>query len=143
MLSKDKLFVGTFPCDQIPNITRRPATIIVNTDTSEKPGEHWIAIHLKRNGKGRYFDSYGLKPFNQHILKFLYEACRNGFKYNPVTLQTPDVSSFTCGHYCILFCMCTSSKVSFQKFLKLFSKNTLLNDIATQLVVESNQSCLK
>jgi hypothetical protein len=143
MLSKDDMFRGTYPCDKIPRFQKRPATVIVNTDSSNKPGEHWIAIHLKKNGKGRYFDSYGLKPFNQYILEYLKDECANGFKYNPITLQTPNVSSFTCGHYCVLFCMCVSSKVSFEKFLKLFSKNTLLNDFATLLVVESNQSCMK
>ena len=30
---------------------------IINTDTSDKPGEHWVAIYFRNNGEAIYVDS--------------------------------------------------------------------------------------
>lgn len=38
-------FKGVFSLDKIPKfITRRPATLVVNTDKASQPGTHWLAI---------------------------------------------------------------------------------------------------
>ena len=39
-------FVGVFARDQLPVVRRRPALMVVNTDPSTKPCEHWTAIYL-------------------------------------------------------------------------------------------------
>ena len=79
----------------LPKNTKRPCAIVVNTHPSDKPGEHWVAIYLKTNDKGEYFDSYGLPPLEPRIESFMNESCMNGWKYNAVALQ--DANSTTCG----------------------------------------------
>ena len=44
---------------------------ICNTDPSDIPGQHWIAIALSKAGVGEYFDSVGLPPLKQEFSTFL------------------------------------------------------------------------
>ena len=52
-------FKGTFACDQIPNVNDSEYSLIVNTDVSELPGQHWTALMFKGNNV-YYFDSFTL-----------------------------------------------------------------------------------
>ena len=57
------LFTSVLPSDRLPDaVSERPKGFIVNTDNSERPGTHWIAIYLTRDGKGEFLDSYGQQP---------------------------------------------------------------------------------
>ena len=96
------VFHGVFSSDLLPQLPlkHRPAALVVNTDPSCRPGEHWIAIYLPKCGPVEYFDSYGKPPNVASIRTFL---ARNGdtFKINPKPLQGP--LSSVCGHYCIYY----------------------------------------
>ena len=70
---------------------------IVNTDLSEDPGEHWIAVYF-RDKRVIYFDSYGLPPDERYILPFIRRNS-NGWIQNTEMLQDP--LSRTCGMWCI------------------------------------------
>ncbi|MCG8432192.1 MAG: hypothetical protein MJA29_13605, partial [Candidatus Omnitrophica bacterium] len=52
-----KMFLGVFPSDELPEVTERPCCFIANTDASDAPGEHWIAMYFDKYIE--YFDSYG------------------------------------------------------------------------------------
>src|SRR5690348_854989 len=101
LLKTFKCFKGVFPCDQLPYNTKLPLNIIVNTDPSYKPGEHWISISIKKQGKGEYFDSFGLPPIVDDIIKFLEYKCSPGWTYTKKTLQ--NITSQTFGNYCVLY----------------------------------------
>jgi hypothetical protein len=133
-LSKDKFFIGTFSIDTLPIVDKRPITLIVNTDPSTRPGEHWIAIYLKEKSKGIYFDSYGFPPLNIEINNFMDENCRNKWKYNNIQIQPADGVSNTCGNYCILFCKSMSEEIPFKRFLNFFSKNYKSNDSLAEMI---------
>ncbi len=105
---------------------KRPISLIVNTHTSDKPGEHWIALILDQNGSGQYFDSYGLPPLNGDINSFMGKMCPLGWAYNPVTLQC--LSCITCGHYCVLYIKLRNFGYSYCDFISLFSKNLDQNE---------------
>ena len=60
-------FKGVFPCDQLPYDANLPINIIANTDPANLPGEHWICISIKKNGRGQYFDSFGLPPLKEEL----------------------------------------------------------------------------
>ena len=70
-LDKRIQFLGCFPLDQLPNFpTQFPISCIINTQTSSKVGEHWIALILTKK-HCFYFDSFGLPIINQTILEYL------------------------------------------------------------------------
>ena len=84
--------------DQLPE--RKPYDVhayIINTDDSDQPGEHWVAIYFKGN-TATYFDSYGLPPFEQHMKSFL-DNNTHSWTRNNVRLQSGN--SAMCGVYCI------------------------------------------
>ena len=59
-LRKNESYLGTFPLDRLPDLPNKfPKSIIINTDQSNKPGDHWIAIVLTEK-HAYYFDSFGL-----------------------------------------------------------------------------------
>ena len=86
------------PKDLLP-IHKVPHTraYIVNTQDSDQPGEHWVALFFKNN-EAVYFDSYGLPPLQHHILPFLESNCRR-WSMNSMRLQGD--YSMLCGVYCI------------------------------------------
>ena len=53
-----KRFMGVYPIDLIPDNLPIPCLIVVNLDSSEKKGSHWIVLHYQRNHV-KYFDSLG------------------------------------------------------------------------------------
>ncbi len=62
------MFVGCFPSDKIPVLTKERCYAIVNLDRSNEDGSHWIALVYKNN-KYIFYDSFG-RPQTE-ILKAL------------------------------------------------------------------------
>ena len=44
-----RYFIGVYPRNRLPAIKSYPASLIVNTDPSGKPGEHWLAIYFNKS----------------------------------------------------------------------------------------------
>ena len=94
-------FVGVFPADKLFMIRRntpRPFAVVVNTDPSDMPGTHWVAIYIRQYGV-EYFDSLG-RPPNNHFRSFLQRFSRH-CAWNEHQYQS--IVSSLCGAYCILF----------------------------------------
>lgn len=117
-----KQFNGVFPCDKLPkNIT---TAIIANTDSSNKPGQHWCAFFKPKHNLAEYFSSYGDHPTNSYFVKFLKNY---SVKSNNKRIQG-DFSQ-TCGQYCCVYLYYRCLGRSMDDFLKLFStKNFDKND---------------
>ena len=84
-------FLGVFSGDLIPNMTfvnRYPAAYVVNSDTSESPGEHWLAFYYYDKDICEFFDSYGLSPFAFGFN--IHPSVSNTRFYNPDILQFVD-----------------------------------------------------
>ena len=52
-----KIFYGVYPANKIPKLGLLPVLIVCNTDTSSRPGEHWIVLYVDENCRGEYYDS--------------------------------------------------------------------------------------
>src|SRR5687767_13026648 len=101
LLKEYNCFKGAYPCDQLPYKNELPLHVIANTDPAHLPGQHWVCISINKQGKGKYFDSFGLPPLKQDIFEILEKKCVKGWSYNKIALQ--NVTSETCGHYCVLY----------------------------------------
>ena len=131
-------FLGTFPRDQLPKtIQRRPSGIIINTDASNAPGSHWVAIYHSRDGCAEYFDSFGLPPLHKEIITFLNDN-NYGWIHNPVTLQ--DVTSDTCGIYAALYLQSRLARNTREQFISLFTNDGGVNDLIVPFVYLMSQS---
>jgi len=71
----DETFQGVFPLDLLPRKKSTNTMFIINTDTSNLPGSHWIAV-VVRNNEAYCFDPLGFPPplklaywMNQHATK--------------------------------------------------------------------------
>ena len=119
-------FIGIYPRDNLPKRVTPPISLVANTDTSDKPGEHWIAIYIDEDGVGEYFDSYGFPPMHRQFIEFLSINCPNGYFSNFKPLQC--LTCVTCGHYCIAYIKMRTNGISYNEFINLFTNNQLTND---------------
>jgi hypothetical protein len=121
LLDNQPGFQGVYSSDVLP---RTPRLLVCNTDPAWKPGEHWIAIYVDRNGCGEYFDSFG-RPPNRHFERYMNLKCSR-WTFNRKQLQSR-ISSF-CGYYCCLFVILRSRGIDMIKISGMFTIDTGYND---------------
>ena len=118
------IYRGIFACDQLPDIVIRRSVIVVNTDPSTQPGQHWICMYFDENGYGEFFDSFGMAP-KPVFGRYMNRQCI-AWTFNNMQMQSL-VSRF-CGHYCIWYCLMKFRKVTLNKIVRIMSNDTGLND---------------
>jgi hypothetical protein len=91
-------FGGVFAADRIPPPGRIPISYVVNTDTADKPGEHWVGLFIKSRHHIYYFDSYA-KPPNEYLSRYLSQFSK--VTSNQKTFQAEE--STVCGYYILYF----------------------------------------
>jgi hypothetical protein len=114
-------FQGVYSSDTLPPT---PRLLVCNTDPKWKPGEHWIAIYVDKNGRGEYFDSFGMPP-NKHFECYMNLKCSR-WTFNRKQLQSR-ISSF-CGYYCCLFVILRCRGLDMTKIVGMFTIDTGYND---------------
>ena len=115
-------FLGTFPSDLLPKITKLPSCLIYNNDPSDQDGSHWNGLYFFEDGTVAAFDSFGREP---EIINYLSENSSN-IVYSPLRLQAYD--SRTCGLYAIAFIFLCHFNVEYCDILNLFNSNPIFND---------------
>ena len=99
-----RAFRGVYPHNHLPTTTtpvtkfRLPCTLIVNTDTHNLPGRHWISIYIDIQRHGEIFDSL-MTPPSAHVIRFMERYCQR-WTMNHLIYQHP-LSSY-CGVYVLL-----------------------------------------
>ena len=121
-------FQGVYSCDDLPE---RPTLLIANTQPANRPGDHWIAISVHRNGNGQYFDSYG-RPPSKTFRDYMNRHCRKTWSYSRKQLQS--AVSNVCGQYCIVWCL-LNSRASVDLSSLLYTSDTGLNDSIVKEIV--------
>lgn len=72
--------------------------IIVNLDSKEGSGTHWVALNKINNNEAFYFDSFGDLPPPKEIINYLHGAT---IKYNVNRYQSSDTE--LCGQLALQF----------------------------------------
>lgn len=117
-------FYGAFPCDLAPTLTTYPASMILNTDPHNKPGEHWVALYFDQNKQCDYFDSFGMKP--QENIQNYIDIYSTKFNYNNTLLQS--FTTTTCGQFCMYFLFSRSRDVPMKQIVEQLN-NRLADEI--------------
>ena len=118
-----KIFMGVYAIDLIPKSLPIPSIIIVNLDSSEKKGSHWIILHFARKHV-EYFYSLGKQPVeNIHNLLISKGLV---YKYNKKRLQSPYTDS--CGLFCFYYSYYSCRKIDYNMILSNFTSNLECNE---------------
>jgi len=108
--------------DQLPK--QKPDFVqayIINTHSSNRPGEHWVAVTFNRNGDATYFDSYGLPPLDKEITNFITQNSPT-WTYNKQVIQS--LLGTVCGYYCIYVLNAVARGNNLQKWLQKTFRTT-------------------
>lgn len=119
-LSGTRLFIGVFACDRLPFRIEGPATLIINTDPGDEPGEHWVAVHLLGAERADFFCPFGFPPLIPDIQRFLSRNGSRGLRYNQCTMQ--DATTTICGDFCICFVRCVARGICLPEFISQFRR---------------------
>ena len=104
-----------------------PSASVINTDPSTKPGQHWVAVYITRDGVGEYFDSYRQPPSLSSITTFLKQNTRQTV-HNRTNLQGP--LSAVCGQYSMFFLLHRCRNIHMDTIVGFFSTDKGGNDVA-------------
>jgi hypothetical protein len=117
-------FYGVYSKDALPrNLpSRRPLIIVCNTDPSNQPGEHWVALYIDSHGE--YFDSFGRKP-EKTFERFMNKHC-TAWTFNDKQLQS--IVSYFCGQYCVFYALYRSIGFDMNSVISCFTSDTGVND---------------
>ena len=87
-------YIGSIPADMIPETLPAESIFICNTESSKRPGSHWVMV-AKKNGIVNFGDSLGNDPmFYRNIVLKHFDALKI---LNREELQKEHL----CGFYCI------------------------------------------
>jgi len=93
-------FIGVFSRDRLPSLTKFKESAIVNLDTENGEGTHWVA-YKKIGKKVNYFDSFGnLSPPLE--LQRYFNGCTVEYNYS----RHQKYNTSNCGQMCLKFLKC-------------------------------------
>jgi len=132
-------YTEVLPCDKLNLVPNKPFAIVINSDTSDSPGAHWLAIFMKQGSEEvEFFDSCAMpvKFYNSFVGSFL-SSKGTKTRLNTVRLQSGD--SNACGQYCIYFLLHRIVGIPYDRILQKFSAVDLeCNDIIVQEFMRHN-----
>ncbi len=97
-------FIGVFPVNKLPTHLISPSSFIVNTDTHNLPGKHWLAVSYNKNKKIYVFDPFGL--FYPYLLRhYLHKLPHRGTIYYNNNVMLQNIDETNCGWYCLAWLM--------------------------------------
>lgn len=100
----------------IEDVLKMPSITIVNLDSCDEPGSHWVVVYATLDGTIEYFDSYGIKPETLLINKFQNTSCEK-LIYSSVFLQG---FSTVCGQWCLCYVLTRSRNYTFNEVIASF-----------------------
>jgi hypothetical protein len=117
-------FKGTYAVDEL-KIVELNSNYIVNLDTRQTNGSHWILLSRGKDDEVFYFCTSGTPPFELHLIKLLKQYPI--VKFSPENIQS--ISSRSCGLYCVLITYFISRGISLREAINVFTDDHICNEI--------------
>lgn len=114
-----KYFVCCCAADRMPKITKYPASMVVNLDTSDRPGSHWVMVFALNKSRVLFFCPFGQPP--RGLIRRYLKANFKKFSRNKCVFQP--IKSLACGHFAMFVIYCLSKGCSFEKTLSLLMRS--------------------
>lgn len=90
-------FRGVFMRDTLPSHPKNVEKIILNLDSNDGNGTHWVCF-IKENKVVQYYDSFGNLPPPKEVITYL-KNCNIFYNRN----REQQENTVICGHLCLLF----------------------------------------
>ena len=133
-----KGYPATVCCaDELPaHVGVKPRTFIVNTDTCDRGGSHWVAFHLPLVGPAELFDSLGNAPeAHHHRFAIALIVKEPQYYYCSSRIQPDDTD--TCGLYFLYYFKRRHRGMELPDIMKDFSTPDLKGQ-EDNIFIESN-----
>ena len=113
-------FRGVYMRDDLPRKCKSRECGIVNLNTSQQPGSHWVC-YFKDGGNRIYFDSFGqITPIEiQKYLKTQKEFDENSSVIQRNTDIVQDTNSSECGQLCLIVLSALNEDIPFQQVINV------------------------
>jgi hypothetical protein len=125
-------FIGVFPLDAIPAKLKSSTCVIINSDPSHLPGEHWLAVTVDKDGHCCFFDSFA-KPAAFYGKRFekLLSGTDKDYWRSKVTVQ--QATSNVCGFHVVYFTAQWLRSIDCNRIMDSYHSSPKVND---QMVVD-------
>ena len=103
-LMGERAFLGVFALERIPtNLYQHklPVHFIVNTQTSNLPGQHWLGVSILSNGQVYIFDPLGQSPPQALVRQLQRQRGVHRITYNKHQYQS--FLSTQCGQHVLSY----------------------------------------
>lgn len=84
---------------------RKTESVIVNLDSAEGLGTHWVA-YKKNNGIVKYYDSFGDLQPPLELVCYLHSGIHPAKKIYYSYQRQQNFGTVYCGHLCLIFLLC-------------------------------------
>lgn len=126
-------FIGIFSMDKLPqSLPQLPILLIVNTDSSNLPGEHWKAVFISSEKIGEVFDSLAL-PIEIFLHRWMNTF---SWKWTVSKRRIQNPLSATCGAFTLYFVLNRLNKKSMSDCIRIFTNNLHANDVLMENFVD-------
>lgn len=102
----------------LENSFSRLSMLIINYDTCDNPGSHWVAVFIDKDRNIEYFDSYGILPMYSSIMNKLTSISAN--KSPTFNLTCFQGNSTACGQYCLLYLLLKARGFTLKRIQNIF-----------------------
>ena len=117
-----RYYGGVVRKDLLPCSPMKPSFYIVNQDTSEKVGSHWIVMFQLHNKISEYFDPLGKEPDSDFRVYMTLQS--RSYQFNDKRCQ--NYQSNLCGQYCLVYCYFRARGYSMTDILDMFNEKDLV-----------------
>ena len=118
-------FQGVYPIDQLPKyISHFPIFIVVNTQSHNLPGRHWVTVFIDRNKYGEIFDSLCL-PVPATLYRWMNRMTRR-WTMNVSAPQDP--RTMTCGSFAVFYILNRLHVANLATFMNVFRDKACYNE---------------
>lgn len=127
LLTYTDMNIAVCASDQLKLVTFESFCIIVNSQSSEKAGQHWLAFFCTQNNNCiEFFDSFGMpiEFYGEEFVKFAQ-------RYNPVVVNDQQYqSNFSdvCGNFCHKYLIQRSKNITSSEIVSNFSLTNLIHN---------------
>ncbi len=122
-------FRGVYSSDTLPFHNQLNGVYICNTDPSNKPGTHWVALFLNGNQSNEYFSSLKQEPLPifHSFLNHRFKSCQK---------QLQNSFSASCGVWVIFYVILKCCFISLEQIENLFGTDSFFNEILLKFYLD-------